>query len=305
VCLTPAPPGPPVPIPYPNIAMHAMAAPFAPNVLLSMMPAINQGSMIPMTMGMEPGLANPLYKQMGMFTMGDPVVLVNFLPGIALTHPTSGNMMNNAIGAVQVPSVTNVLFSLLDVQELRDLSEAVGVDGSEEDAAVGDARMVTGGVGYVAVRRISTAAPSAFHHAVSGLLSAGLDALIIDLRGNRGGDAMAALSLAGDFVSAGETLAVSVDGDDDATVHRSRCASPYRFPVAVLVDGRTASAAELLAGSLQARRRALVAGETTWGKCVASAVTPTVGSRSGLEAVARFVFPPLPVRPDLGWDDLG
>jgi carboxyl-terminal processing protease len=112
VCLTPAPPGPPVPIPYPNIAMHAMAAPFAPTVLLTMIPALNIGSIIPMTTGMEPGVANPRYMQMGMFLVGVPLVLVQGLPGVNLTTPTTGNMGNNAIGLVQVPSVTTVTYAL-------------------------------------------------------------------------------------------------------------------------------------------------------------------------------------------------
>ncbi|HVY44443.1 MAG TPA: PAAR-like domain-containing protein, partial [Minicystis sp.] len=43
VCLTPSGPAV-VPVPYPNIAMNAMAASFSPNVLLTMMPALNVGS---------------------------------------------------------------------------------------------------------------------------------------------------------------------------------------------------------------------------------------------------------------------
>ena len=48
VCTTPAAPSP-VPIPYPNMAMNAMAVPFAPNVMISMMPGLNMSSRIPMT----------------------------------------------------------------------------------------------------------------------------------------------------------------------------------------------------------------------------------------------------------------
>ena len=64
----------PVPIPYPNMAMHAMAAPFCPTILVMMMPALNMGRLIPMTLGDQPGVANPLFMQMGAFTMGNPKV---------------------------------------------------------------------------------------------------------------------------------------------------------------------------------------------------------------------------------------
>jgi carboxyl-terminal processing protease len=299
------------------MAMHAMASPFVPTVLISFMPALNLGSMIPMTMGMEPGLANPLWKQMGQFTMGDTVVMINMLPAIALTHQTSGNMMNNAMGAVLVPSVTNVFFSFaagpdaaVDADDLRALDRAVAADVPDEadewagaQPAVHGARILADGVGYVAVARLSTAVPSAFHHTVTRLLADGMEALVLDLRGNRGGDAMAALALAGDFVAPGTVLAVTLDGDGDATFHRARGSQPHAFPLAILVDRGTASAAEVLAGSLQAQGRALVLGETTYGKSAASAVVRGPGGLR-YDAVARFVFPTLPVRPDLALDAL-
>ena len=53
VCLTPAAPSP-IPIPYPNFAMNAQAAPFATSVFISMMNALNMASMIPVTTGDEP-----------------------------------------------------------------------------------------------------------------------------------------------------------------------------------------------------------------------------------------------------------
>src|SRR6185369_4154314 len=110
VCLTPAGPAV-VPIPYPNMAMNAMAAPFVPTILLGFMPALNLGSTIPMTMGDEGGVAHPFFKQMGRYTMGNPKVLLQGLPAITLTSPTSGNNMNNPVGAVLVPSVTTVFFT--------------------------------------------------------------------------------------------------------------------------------------------------------------------------------------------------
>ncbi len=111
VCLTPVGPAV-VPIPYPNIALNAMAVPFSPVVKVTMMPALNMGSKIPMTMGDEPGVAHPMYKQMGAYTMGNPIVYVDKLPAINLLCPTTGNNMNDGLGAVLVPSVTNVLYTL-------------------------------------------------------------------------------------------------------------------------------------------------------------------------------------------------
>src|SRR5262249_54429890 len=86
VCLTPV--GPiVVPIPYPNFAAHAMAVGFVPNVLVAMIPALNPGSVIPMTTGDEPGVAHWTVMGPGTFVAGNPVVFVGGLPGINLTCP--------------------------------------------------------------------------------------------------------------------------------------------------------------------------------------------------------------------------
>ena len=84
VCLTPPVP---LPVPYPNFALHAMAVPFSPVVKVTMMPALNMASKIPMTMGDELGIAHPMFKQMGAFTMGNPKIYIDKLPGINLLCP--------------------------------------------------------------------------------------------------------------------------------------------------------------------------------------------------------------------------
>ena len=77
---------------------------------------------------------------------------------------------------------------------------------------------------------------------------------------------MSAIELAGDFLAEGTIVATVVDGDGDEVVYRSRSPRPYTFPVVLLVDRHTASAAEVFAGSLSAHGRAIVIGERTYGK---------------------------------------
>src|SRR5580698_8459743 len=152
VCLTPSFPAP-IPIPYPNMGMHAMAAPFCATILLGMMPALNMGSIIPMTMGDDPGVANPFFMQMGMFTMGSPKVILQGMPAITLTSPTAGNNMNNPVGAVLVPGAPNVLFT-----------DAGGGDRSRD--AVEAELLARGGVLRLVVRFFSAAVPAAVHAAI-------------------------------------------------------------------------------------------------------------------------------------------
>lgn len=121
------------------------------------------------------------------------------------------------------------------------------------------------------------------------LLDDGLGAargLVIDLRGNAGGDVNAAVQIADRFVADG--LLAGLDGrvapKVDATVDAAtgqplvawNAAVPGHgaegLPVVVLVDADTASAAEVLAGALQERAGAVVVGQATWGKGHAQAL---------------------------------
>src|SRR5689334_17526415 len=111
VCRTPV--GPViVPIPYPNFGAHAQAATFSPIVSVAMIPALNQGSIIAMTTGDEPGVAHWTVKGPGTFDMGNPVVFVDMLPAINLTCQTAGNTGNDQPGMVVAPGAPNVLYTL-------------------------------------------------------------------------------------------------------------------------------------------------------------------------------------------------
>jgi carboxyl-terminal processing protease len=80
-------------------------------------------------------------------------------------------------------------------------------------------------------------------------------------------------------------VASVVDVDGDAVTYRARGVA-YAYPIVVLVDRSTASAAELFAGSLRAHGRALVAGERTYGKSTAFAA---IGG--ALREVGHFLLP--------------
>lgn len=294
-----------VPIPYPNLAMNMMASKFSTIVKVTMMPALNLASRIPMTMGDEAGTAHPMTKQAGAYTMGNPVVFVEKLPGINLLCPTTGNNMNNPIGAVLVPSVVNVLFSLAPPAAGDPFDRAVSLGDLEriERSLAGDASSAgatvegqcVGSVGYLRIPIFSAGVPAEVYTAIRGFLAQGapgVDRLVIDLRDNPGGEAAAALALAGDFLESGCLLATARDADGDETVHRSRCADPYRFPLAILVNRGTASAAELFAGCMRSHGRAVLVGETTYGKGIGQRLAPSLeGTRPRAVTVVSFTLP--------------
>lgn len=132
-----------------------------------------------------------------------------------------------------------------------------------------------GGVMLLRVAGFPAGVAERLQSALHGIRPAGL---ILDLRGNRGGVLAEALAVADVFLDSGRMGSASGRHADAGRVWDA--APPDLFggrPVVVLVDGRTASAAEMLASALAERRRAALVGSTTRGKGLVQVVIPMPG----------------------------
>lgn len=303
VCLTPAFPAP-IPIPYPNFALNAQAVPFSVLVMITMVNALNMASKIPITFGDDAGVAHPVFKQMGTYIMGNPIVFIEKLPGITLLCPTTGNSMNNPLGVVLVPSATNVLYTYrgpsagepgagdpygrnLDRDALSALHASL-----HEGAPRCRGALLPEGVGHLVIARFTAELPTAVYNQIRSLEAEGMKSLVLDLRGCPGGELDAAVRLAGDFLERGAVIARTWDSDGDESALEARSDDPYRFPLVVLVDEWTASAAELFAGAVQAHGRAVLVGAKTYGKGLTQAVLPALeGPGAAYATVGRCALP--------------
>lgn len=281
VCLTPSPAGP-VPVPYPNIAMNAQAAPFSASVKVNMMNALNLASQIPLTSGDEAGSAHPTVKQAQRYTMGSPNVFIEGMPGITLASITNHNNMNCPVGAVIVPSAVNVLFSYLPEEQADPrTTRALDAQGLAELGLAASGESVTaagiqGDTGVLVIGAFGLGAGAEVHAAVARLVAAGASQLVIDLRGAAGGALEGGLAAASQFVREGETLVVELEADGDELEHRSTGGVWTELPLTIAIDGLTASTAEVFAGALRDLGRARLVGERSYGKGVSHrvAITP-------------------------------
>lgn len=288
VCATP-PVG--APVPYPNMAMNATAVPFPVKVLFSFVNALNMGSMMPATLGDQAGTMSP-FMGPGRFTTGNPKIFLEGLPGINLTCPATGNNMIAGACMVAVPSVTNVFFThaatltpgRVDAAALSALASALVPSPDEAIDA-----LLPGAVAYARIPVFSTGISSRIYEVVRRSSAQGPAALILDLRGCAGGDLMAAIALAGDFLAEGTAIASVVDTEGDETAYRSQQERPYTFPLVLLVDRRTASAAEVFAGCMKVHGRALVVGERTWGKGSVQRLLPGIAEPGAFYATVATV----------------
>jgi carboxyl-terminal processing protease len=134
--------------------------------------------------------------------------------------------------------------------------------------SIAQAYMLRPTVGYVAMTggfNLTTA--DEFEQALKFLHSKGMNMLVLDLRGNRGGLLIQAVRVANNFLQRGQMI-VRQEGRfrDSSQSYAAVNENPDSVPVVVLVNGDTASAAEIVAGALQDHDRALIIGETTFGK---------------------------------------
>jgi carboxyl-terminal processing protease len=130
------------------------------------------------------------------------------------------------------------------------------------------AMMLDDRVGYVALSPVSETSARELTEAVSGLLRQGMKSLILDLRGNPGGLLDQGVAVSELFLDPGqEVVATRGRAPNTTRVYRDVKPQPWpQLPVVVLVNGGTASAAEIITGALQDHDRAVVVGTPTFGK---------------------------------------
>lgn len=98
--------------------------------------------------------------------------------------------------------------------------------------------------------------------------------VMLDLRGCSGGDLYEALEIAGMFVRSGLPLAKTYDRNGIVKMYKSPIGQKLKSPNLVLIDNKTASAAEILAGILQYHNLSKVVGELSHGKCLSQTIFP-------------------------------
>lgn len=147
-------------------------------------------------------------------------------------------------------------------------------------------------VGYISLHSFSKETASEFDAAFARLKALGMQALVLDLRGNGGGLLRASVDIARRFLPQGTI--VSTEGRRPPVVWS---ADPQRcthsgFPLVVLVDEESASASEVLAGALQDHRAAVVVGAPTWGKGTVQSIQQFPRWGTAAKVTTSYYFTP-------------
>ena len=210
---------------------------------------------------------------------------------------TEKMQLSDAVTALKGKPGDSITMQILrpSSKEVRDFTMTrteIKVD-SVKDAHLIDASL-TGPykVGYVRIIQFNEPTAEDLAKRLDDLQKQGMEALVLDLRNNPGGLLNSAVDVCGQFV-APNTMVVYTEGRTPSSRREYRTSTTAKqrgdFPVAVLINGGSASGAEIVAGALKDLNRAILVGETTFGKgSVQSVISLPDGSAVRLTTAKYF-----------------
>ena len=163
--------------------------------------------------------------------------------------------------------------------------------------------MLDAQTGYIKLGDFGETSDREVGDAIQKLQAQGMKRLVFDLRDNPGGLLIAANAIANRFLTRGEMIVYTRgrvrDADQD---YRATDAPDFTGPMMVLVNRNSASASEIVAGALQDHDRALVVGETTFGKALVQSVY-RISEGAGLALTTGRYFTPSGRMIQRPWDN--
>jgi hypothetical protein len=164
---------------------------------------------------------------------------------------------------------------------------------STADTSVSEPRFLdmAAQVGYLRIHRFDAKTVASLDDGAARLTAAGMRVLILDLRGNGGGLLSAAVEVADRFVTSGVLVTTRGQIREYNRIFKARGNAKITVPLIVLIDGETASSAELVAAAFQDHQRGMLLGQRSFGK---GTIQETVRLRGGVGVVitvARFLAP--------------
>lgn len=213
---------------------------------------------------------------------GDEIIKVDETV-VADFNDDAGNLLQGAAGTtVEVTYVRQGKTQIATIQR-----EAV------EIKAVPHYSMIDDKTGYLVLRKFNEKASSETVNAVRALKSEGAKQIVLDLRGNLGGLLHEAVNVTNIFVPKNQLVVTTKSKVDkyNKTYYTQMEPLDTEIPLVVLIDGRSASASEIVAGALQDIDRAVVVGARSFGKGLVQRPKPLVYGTQMKITISRYYTP--------------
>jgi carboxyl-terminal processing protease len=214
---------------------------------------------------------------------GDIITSIDGQSAAGLSSDEVANRLKGPRGTKVNVTMTRVGSSTpLNFELVRDEIPNASIDLSYE---------IRPGIGYVHIKQFQETTGREFDDAIDAF-GPNLKGLVLDLRGNPGGVLVEAVSVCDRLLKRGQIIVSQRGRAFPEQVYRATHGNEGdSFPIVVLVNRNTASAAEIVSGALQDHDRALIAGETTFGKGLVQTVY-TLSDNTGLALTTYHYFTP-------------
>jgi len=159
-------------------------------------------------------------------------------------------------------------------------------------SSVDRAFLLKPGIAYIRVTGFEESTGREIRAAIEKMGGTGLKGLVIDLRNNPGGMVESAIQTASLFLKSGQAILSAKGRNVPETVQRVEPGNqPYAFPLSIIVNGKTASASEIVSGALQDHDRAMIVGEPSFGKGLVQSVYPLTDNTGLALTTALYYIP--------------
>lgn len=227
---------------------------------------------------------------------GDVILEIDSVPAKSLQLRDVANRIRGPIGSVvtlkirrgENVSEVKVTRDRIKLRTAHGLNRRVGPAEKAERFMIDSANKI----GYVRLSSFSENTPNELNEILQKLIPQGMKGAILDLRFCPGGTLKSAVGVANLFLREGNVVIIrGRDGDETA---RRAANEPFvgDFPLVVVVNELTASAAEIVAGALQDHGRAKIVGTRTYGKASVQTLIPLSDELGAIKLTTAFYCPP-------------
>ncbi|MCC6491768.1 MAG: S41 family peptidase [Pirellulales bacterium] len=189
------------------------------------------------------------------------------------------------------PRELNVRREHVEVPSLEDVAMV--------DAAFAQARglnltadQLAAGVAYVKIPAFQKTTSRDLDAALWDLHAKGMKTLVLDLRGNPGGLLTAAVEVADKFLMQGNIVSTRGRSAQEDFNYQAHYGGTWRVPLAVLIDGDSASASEIFAGAIKDNGRGVIVGQKSYGKGSVQGIFPLGYAGAGVRLTTALFYAP-------------
>lgn len=200
----------------------------------------------------------------------------------------TGMDLESAVAIVKGEEGTSAVFKIRRDEEEFEVS----ITRRQVDVPTVSSEMKEGNVGYIYISGFEMTTVKQFKNAVEDLLSQGAEGIVFDLRDNGGGALDAVIDMLDYILPEGLLMYVEDKYDNRQNYYSDESCIDENIPMAVIINGNSASASEVFTGALQDYQRAEIFGTKSYGKGVVQNLIP-LSDGSGIKLTIAEYFTPL------------